>query len=199
MEQFLFYHSKVVTLSLVLCAALATIGTVMIVRRMVFMSGTTFRQFLELRFRPAALRHTERFEELLEEYQAISDVLGQYTPDYATVFNEANWTKMSLHLDDLNAAYMELCELLNKGESKDAMCLAEFLNSAGEPLAAWKYSHINDEWEELADWEHELRDIVCQIIQTLRDAVAQARTLGISRGASADETLAVLERIRERM
>ena len=163
------------------------------------MSGTTVRQFLELRFRPSALRHTERFEKLLEEYQAISDILGQYTPDYAIVFNEANWTKMTLRLDDLNAAYVELCELLNKGESKDAMCLAEFLNSAGKPLAAWKYGHINDEWEGLADWEHELRDIVCQVIQTLRYAVAQARTLGISRGASADETLAVLERIRERM
>ena len=199
MEQLLFYHSKIVTLSLVLCAALASIGTIMIVRKIVFMSGTTFRQFLELRFRPAALRQTERFEELLSEYQAISDILGQYTPDYSILFNEANWTKMNLCLDELNAAYSELCELLRQGESKDAMCLAEFLNSAGEPLAEWKYGHINDEWEGLADWQHELHDIVCQVLQTLTDAVVQARNLGISRGASADETLAALEQIRARL
>jgi hypothetical protein len=199
MEQLLFYQSTIVTLSLVLCAALATIGTIMIVRKIVFMSGTTFRQFLELRFRPAALRHTERFEELLSEYQEIADILGQYTPDYSIVFNEANWTKLNLQLDDLNAAYVELCDLLCKGDSKDAMCLAEFLSSSGEPLAEWKYRHISDEWEGLADWEHELHDIVCKVIQTLWDAVVQARKLGIARGASAEEVLAVIERIRDRL
>lgn len=182
-----------------LCAALATIGTIMIVRKMVFMSGTTFRQFLELRFRPSALRHTERLEDLLAKYQEISDILGQYTPDYSIVFNEANWTKLNLSLEELNAAYGELCEMLERGESKDALCLAEFLTSAGEPLAEWKYKHISDEWEGLADWQHDLHDIVCQVIQSLRDAVIQARKLGISRGKYANETLAALDQISARM
>lgn len=199
MEQLLFNHSKIVTLSLMLCAALATIGTIMIVRKMVFMSGTTFRQFLELRFRPAALRYTDRFEEILGKYQEISDILGQYTPDYSIVFNEANWTKLNLYLDELNAAYVELCELLERGDSKDALCLAEFLSSGGEPLAEWKYKHISDEWEGLGDWEHELHDIVCHVIQSLRDAVIQARTLGLSRAQYANETLAALDRISGRM
>jgi hypothetical protein len=199
MEQLLFYHSKIVTISLILCAALATIGTMMVVRKLLFMSGTTFRQFLELRFRPSALRCTEQFERLLSEYQEIADILAQYTPDYSIVFSEANWTRLILALDQLNAAHVELCELLNKGESKDAMCLAEFLSSGGEPLAKWKYGHINDEWEGLADWERELHHIVCQVIQTLTQAVIQARKLGISRGASAEETLALLERLRALM
>lgn len=196
MEQLLFYQSKIVTISIVLCAALATIGTVMVVRKIVFMSGTSFRHFLELRFRPAALRHTERFEELLCEYQGILDLLGQYSPDYSIVFSEANWTKMSLCLDELNTVYGELCELLKRGDCKEAMCLAEFLSSEGRSIAEWKYNYISDEWEGLANWEPELHDIVCNVVQSLRDAVLHARSLGISRGASAEETLAVIERVR---
>jgi len=199
MEHLLFYNSKIVTLSLMLCAALATIGTMMLVRNILFMSGTTLRQFVELRFRPAALRYTEQFEEYLSEYQEIVEILGRYTPDYSIVFSEANWTKAVLSLDELSAAHGELCHLLSSGESKDAMCLAEFLSSGGEPLVRWKYRHINDEWEGLADWESELREIIFQIIQTLKGAVIQARTLGISRGASPEETLAELERIQARM
>ena len=199
MEQLLFYHSKIVTFSLVLCAVLATFGVMMIVRNVLLTSGTALRHFLELRFRPSALRFTDTFEAALAGYQEVAELLGRYSPDYSAVFNEANWSTLCLYLDDLNSAYTELCELLDEGESKEAMCLAEFLSSGGNELAAWKYRNISEDWEHLNDWEHELYGIICKVIQDLREAVVQARKLGIARGASADETLAVLEMIQSHM
>lgn len=199
MEQLLFYNSKIVTVSLLLCAVLATFGVMMLVRDLLHTSGTTFRRFLELRFRPAALRATSRFEESLAGFQEAADLLGRYSPDYAAVYNEANWSTLCVYLDDLGLAYGDLCKALDEGESKEALCIAEFLSSEGKELTPWKYRHISEEWEHLNNWEHELYDIVCKVIQHLEKAVLDARKLGISRGASADETLAVLERIRSQM
>ena len=199
MEQLLFHHSEIVTLSLLLCAVLATVGAMLIARRALSMTGTTVRHFLELRFRPAALRRTEDFEHALDGYHEVSALLDPYVSDYSAIFNEANWSKLILRIEALNAAYNELCELLDTGESKAAFCLAEFLSSDGEELAEWKYRSVSEDWEELANWESELYQIVCKIVETLPPAVKQARTLGIHRSTANEETLMLIERIRAQL
>jgi len=199
MEHLLFHHSHIVTLSLLLCGVLATVGAMLIARNVLSMTGTTFRHFLELRFRPAALKHTEKFEYALAGYQEVADLRNPYAPDYSAVYNEANWSQLILKLEALNAAYCELCELLRVGESKEALCLAEFLSSQGEELAEWKYHSISEEWEELATWEQDLYDIVCKLVDTLPAAVKQARTLGMHRDSATEETLILIDRIRAQL
>lgn len=199
MEQLLFHHSEIVTGSLLLCAVLATVGAMLVARSMLSMTGTTFRHFLELRFRPAALRYTDTFEEALATYQEIADLLDRCVPDYSAIFNEANWSKLVLDLEALKEAYSELCDLLKAGESKEALCLAEFLSAQGEELAEWKYQSLNEDWEHLAHWEHELYQIVCKVVETLPPAVKQARTLGMHRSTATEETLMIIEQIRAQL
>lgn len=199
MEQLLFHHSEIVTLSLLLCAVLATVGAMLVARSMLSTTGTTFRHFLELRYRPAALRHTETLEQALGGFQEMAALLDPYVSDYSAIFNEANWSKVILDLDSLSAAYNELCDLLDAGESKEAMCLAEFLTAQGEELAEWKYQGVSEDWEGLADWENELYQIVCKVVETLPPAVKQARSLGMYRSTATEETLMTIERIRARL
>jgi hypothetical protein len=199
MEHLLFHHSEVVTLSLLLCAVLATVGAMLMARSLVSMTSTTFRHFLELRFRPAALRHTEKFEVTLAGYQEVADLLDRYAPDYSAVFNEANWSQFIIKLAALNNAYNELCDLLGSGESKEALCLAEFLSAQGEELAEWKYHSISEEWEDLGNWEQEAYDIVCKVVETLPPAVKQARSLGMYRSTATEETLVLIDRIRAQL
>ncbi|MEY4669219.1 MAG: hypothetical protein RL518_1918 [Pseudomonadota bacterium] len=199
MEELLFHNSKIVSVSLAVCAVLATIGAMLVARRMLFMSSASIRHFFELRFRPTALRYTEEFESLFDAYREKAQVLGNYTPDYSAVFNEANWTKLILTLDQLSSAYRELCNLLDQGESKDALCLAEFLIAAGDELAPWKYNRISDEWAPLANWEVDVHTILCEVVEDLRNEVRRSQGLGVSRGAPVHETMMVLEKIREKL
>lgn len=199
MDPLLFYNSRIVTICVAFCAVLATFGVMMVVRSMISKGGVTLRRFVELRFRPAALRQTERFEETLASFEEVGELLGRYSPDYSAVFNEANWSTFCLYIDDLHSAYGELCDLLDRGDSREALCLAEFLAAQGNSLSPWKYRYISEEWEHLHNWEHDLYGIVCDVIDNLSKAVTQARQLGITRGGAADETLAVLESIRTRL
>jgi hypothetical protein len=199
MEELVFHNSQIVSVSLAVCAVLATVGAMILARNMLFMSTTSVRRFFELRFRPTALRYTEEFECIFEGYQEKALLLGNYTPNYSIVFNEAKWAKIVLTLDSVSRAYEELCGLLEQGESKDALCLAEFLIAAGEELPPWKYRRISDEWAPLAHWESEAHTTICDVVKNLWSEVQRSRSLGISRGASIDETMKVLQKIREKL
>jgi hypothetical protein len=197
MEEIVFNNSHVVSVSLGLCAVLATIGAMILARNMLFMSTSSIRRFLELRFRPTALRYTEEFEAIFNGYQEKVEVLGTYTPDYTNVFNEANWTNLIVTMDQVGDAYKELCHLLAQGESRDALCLSEFLIAAGEELSAWKYRRIDDQWEPLATWESDVHAIICEVVNNLWSEVQRSRGLGISRGRSVEETRRILEEVRK--
>ena len=199
MEELLFHNSKIVSFSLALCAMLATVGAMIIARNMLFLSTTSVRRFLELRFRPTALRYTEEFECLLDEYQEKARLLGAYATNYSSVFNEAKWAKLVLTLEHVNRAHQELCKLLGEGESKDALCLAEFLIAAGDELPNWKYRRISDEFASLATWELLVHSTISDVVKRLWEEVPRSRALGISRGASVDETMKVLEKIRAKL
>jgi len=199
MEELLFHNSHVVSVSLAMCAVLATIGAMILARAILFTSTTSLRRFFELRFRPTALRYTEEFECIFEGYQEKARLLGNYTPDYSVVFNESQWTKALITLDLVGRAYRELCELLEAGESKDALCLAEFLIAAGEELPPWKYRRISDEWAPLATWEEDVHRTILEVVKNLWSEVQRSRSLGISRGASVAETMKDLQKIREKL
>lgn len=199
MGELLFHNSHIVTLSLAMCAFLAAVGAMILARNMLFMSTTSVRRFFELRFRPTALRYTEEFESIFEGYQEKARMLGNYTPDYSVVFNEAKWARLILTLEKVGAAYRELCELLDEGESRDALCLSEFLIAAGEELPPWKYRRISDEWASLANWESDVHKTICEVVKNLWSEVQRSRGLGISRGAAVDETMKVLQKIREKL
>ena len=199
MEEILFHNSRIVSLSLIVCAVLATVGAMILARNMLFMSTTSLRRFFELRFRPTALRYTEEFECLYEGYQEKARLLGNYTPDYSVVFNEARWAKLVLTLEHVGRAHQELSELLEQGDSKDALCLAEFLIAAGEELPPWKYRRISDEWASLANWEVDVHTIICEVVKNLWSEVQRSRGLGISRGASVEETMQVLQKVQEKL
>jgi hypothetical protein len=197
MEEILFHNSTVVSLSLGVCAVLAAIGAMILARTMLRTSTASVRRFLELRFRPTALRYTEEFEWIFDAYQEKVRLLGTYTPHHTNVFNEANWAKLIITLDQVGNAYKELCDLLDQGESRDALCLAEFLIAAGEELPAWKYRRIDDRWERLATWEPDVHAIIGDVVKNLWSEVQQSRGLGISRGVSVEETKKILEEVRK--
>ena len=199
MEELLFHKSPIVSLSLAMCAVLATVGSMILARMMLRMSTTSFRRFLELRFRPTALRYTEEFECIFDGYQENARALGEYAVDYSTVFNEVHWSRALMTLENVGRAYRELCELLEQGDSKDALCLAEFLIAAGDALAPWKYRRISDEWEPLATWEAKVHSTMSTLIKNLESEVPRSRGLGTSRSASVDETMKVLRKVRERL
>ena len=199
MEELLFHNSKIVSFSLAVCAMLATVGAMILARNMLFLSTTSLRRFLELRFRPTALRYTEEFECLLDGYQEKARLLGSYATSYSSVFNEARWAKLVLTLEQVNRAHQELCKLLGEGESKDALCLAEFLIAAGDELPTWKYRRISDEFASLATWELLVHSTICDVVKRLWEEVPRSRALGISRGASVDETMRVLEKLRAKL
>ncbi len=199
MGELLFHNSHIVSVSLAVCAVLATIGAMMLARNMLFMSTTSLRRFLELRFRPTALRYTEEFECLLGGYQEKARLLDAFTSDFSVVFNEVKWAKAMLTLDQTVRAHHELCGLLQQGESRDALCLAEFLIAAGEELAPWKYRRISDEWASLANWELQVHSTICAVVKNLPAELQRSRGLGMSRGALVDESMKVLQRIRENL
>ena len=197
MGELLFYNSIIVSVSLGVCAVLATIGAMILARNMFFLSSTSFRRFLELRFRPTALRYMEELEYLIEGYQQKARLLDEYAVTYSVVFNEAKWHNLILTMDLLSRAHRELCRLLEQGESKDALCLAEFLIAAGEELAPWKYRHINDEWSPLAEWEIQVHTTLRQVVKHLWAEVQRSRGIGISGGTSIEQTMKVLEKVRD--
>jgi hypothetical protein len=199
MVELLFYKSVIVTVSLAVCAVLATVGTMLLARNAFHMSTESVRRFFELRFRPTALRYTEEFESLFESYREPSTLLEPFTENYTNVFNEAKWATLVLTLDALSRAHQHLCHLIEEGESKDALCLAEFLIAAGDELAPWKYRHINDEWAPLANWEQEAHLILSHIIKNLPIALQQAHKIGILRDEKFQESMRVLGRIKSEL
>jgi hypothetical protein len=197
MVELLFYNSVIVTVSLAICAVLATIGAMLLARNMFHMSTASVRRFFELRFRPTALLYTEEFEGLLESYREKSAVLEPFIDNFTNVFNEARWATLVLTLEALSRAHQNLCQLIEEGESKDALCLAEFLIAAGDDLAPWKYRHINDEWAPLANWEQESHLILSQVMKNLPSALQQAHKIGIVRDGKFQEAMRILQRVRE--
>ena len=196
MVEILFYNSSIVTVSLALCAVLATIGAMLLARNMFYLSTASIRRFFELRFRPTALRYTEEFECLFESYREKSAMLEQFTENYTNVFNEAKWAKLVLTLEDLSRAHQQLCSLLEEGESKDALCLSEFLIAAGEDLAPWKYHHINDEWASLSNWEQEVHLSLSHILKNLPLAIQQAHKVGLVRDGKFQDSMGLLKRMK---
>jgi hypothetical protein len=196
MVELLFYNSVIVTVSLAVCAVLATIGAMLLARNMFHMSTASVRRFFELRFRPTALRYTEEFECLFESYREKSAVLEPFTENYTNVFNEARWATLVITLETLRRAHEHLCHLIEEGESKDALCLSEFLIAAGDDLAPWKYRHINDEWAPLANWEQEAHLILSHVMKNLPHALQQAHKIGIVRDGKFQEAMRVLDKIR---
>lgn len=199
MEALLFHNSQLVTFSLLLCAFLATIGTMIVVRRAVTISNRELRHFFELRFKPAAFQHLDKFERSLFGYQEVADLLSKYAGTFSSVYNEANWTKFIIYLSDLNGAHHEINRLLTLGESKRALCLANFLACEGESIAEWRYRYVGKEWRHLQAWEPESYQIICTVVKNLDGAVREAQAIGIHRESATDETLEVLAEIRSHL
>jgi hypothetical protein len=199
MEELLFHNSTIVSVSLGICAVLAAIGAMIVARKTLLMSKRGIRHFLEFRFRPTALRYTDELECLVEGFREKVTTLERYNREYSALFNEAKWTKLTITLDEVSRAHEELCALLEQRESKDALCLAEFLIAAGEDLAPWKYRHISDEWAPLATWELDVHTILTKVVNKLWEETQTGRTLGTLRGTNVHETRKVLEKIREEL
>ncbi len=199
MEEILFHNSTIVLWSLGLCAVLAAIGATLMARKTLSMSTSSIRRFLEFRFRPTALRYTEEFECLLDGFQENAMILEAYSQQYPVLFSEARWSKLTLTLEHVVRAHQELCSLLERRESKDALCLAEFLIAAGEDLAPWKYHHIADEWAPLATWELDVHTILSTVVTRLGEEARRDRGVRSSRQSSLHETMKVLEKIRKKL
>jgi len=126
-------------------------------------------------------------------------VLDKYTTEYTGVFNEANWSKVVMHLDDLDAAYDELCSLISRYEYKDAMCLVQFLCADGAEVPEWVLQQVDAKWDHLYEWKSEVSAILNTVTNRLGEAAEQTKRLGIERTRQRQPTLAALQHLRDKI
>jgi hypothetical protein len=199
MEDLIFSNSKFTTVSLMLCAVLAAIGTMLLVRTAVDGSFVMLRKVKDFRYRGPAFKFAEQFELELEAFKDQVRVLDKYTSEYTGVFNEANWSKVVFYLDDLDAAYEELCSLISRYEYKDAMCLVRFLCADGAELPEWILRHVDARWDHLFEWKSEVSEILQTVTVRLGAAAEQTKRLGIERTRQRQPTLTALQRLKEKL
>lgn len=182
-----------------LCAVLAAIGTMLLVRSAVDSSWVILRKAKEFRYRGVALKYAEQFELELEAFKDQVRVLDKYTSEYTGVFNEANWSKVVFYLDDLDDAYEQLCSLISQYEYKDAMCLVRFLCADGAELPEWILQHVDAKWDHLFEWKAEISEILHTITVRLGEAAEQTKRLGIERTRQRQPTLTALQHLKEKL
>lgn len=199
MEDLIFSNSKFTTVSLILCAVLAAIGVMLVVRASVDNAIVLLRKLKDLRYRGAAFKYAEQFELELEAFKDQVRVLDKYTTEYTGVFNEANWSKVVLYLDDLDAAYEELCALISRYDFKDAMCLVQFLCADGAELPEWVLRQVDAKWDHLYEWKSEVSEVLDVITANLGVAAEQTKRLGIERTRQRQPTLAALQHLRDKI
>lgn len=199
MEDLIFSNSKFTSVSLLLCAVLAAIGAMMIVRSGVDSFLTIMRKAKDLRYRGQTFKYAEQFELDLEAFKDQARVLDKYTTEYTGVFNDANWSKVVLYLDDLDAAYDELCSLISRYEFKDALCLVQFLCADGSELPEWVLRQVDARWDHLYEWKKELAEVLESVTKRLGEAAEQTKKLGIERTRQRQPTLTALQHLRSKI
>ena len=199
MEDILFGGSMLTTGSIIMCALLAAVGVMYVVRSFVARLGGMLRRFLEFRYRGSAYRAAEEFEIVLDDYKSRIDLLNQYTNDYVSVFNDGHWYRALMFIEELDGAYVELCSLLHRREYLDAVSLADFLLADGTPVPEYVIERIDQKWTPLEFWEKDFDEILLRISQRLERAAEDTAKLGIKRGRTRKPTLMAIQELKKKM
>ncbi len=199
MEDILFGGSMLTTGSIILCALLAAVGVMYVVRGFVARLGFILRRFLEFRYRGSAYRAAEEFELVLDEYKNRVELLNEYTSDYVSVFNEGNWYRALMFVEELDGAYAELCTLLYGGEYLDAISLVDFLLADGAPVPEYVLERVDQKWTPLEFWEKDFDEILVRISQRLEVAAQETARLGIGRRRTRKPTLVAIQELRKKI
>ena len=187
MEDILFGGSMLTTGSIILCALLAAVGVMYVVRGFVARLGFFLRRFLEFRYRGSAYRAAEEFELVLDEYKNRVELLNEYTCDYVSVFNEGNWYRALMFVEELDGAYAELCTLLY------------FLLADGAPVPEYVLERVDQKWTPLEFWEKDFDEILVRISQRLEVAAQETAKLGIDRRRTRKPTLVAIQELRKKI
>jgi len=199
MEEILLRGSAVTTGSMVLCALLAAVGVMYVVRHVVSRLGVSLRRVFELRYRGDAYRAAEEFELALEEYKQRVQLLNDYTADYVSVFNEGNWYRVLMFIEELDGAYVQLCDFLQHGEYLDALSLVDFLLANGAALPEEILERVDEKWMPLEFWQNDFDEILLKVSSRLEIAAEETVKLGISRGRSRKPTLLAVQELKKRL
>jgi hypothetical protein len=199
MEDIFGANSNVVTVSLIVCAVLAAVGTAFLSKSIATSIGIFLRRAYELRYRAAALRAARQFELGLEQCQERAAMVSNFSADYASVFNDANWSKSVMYLDDLRSAYDEVGALIESGDYKEAMCLAEFFCSDGVAMDDWKYAYFDEAWDHLYNWRAEQDQIMREIAVQISKVALDERKLGVVKSAVRRPSGVALEKLRKEL
>jgi hypothetical protein len=199
MEEIFGANSSVVTGSLIVCSVLAAVGAALLSKSIATSIGVFLRRAYELRYRAAALRASRQFELGLEQFQERAAMVSNFSAEYPSVFNEANWTKSVMYLDDLREAYEEVTALINSGDYKEAMCLAEFFCSDGVAIDDWKYAYVDEAWDHLYKWRAEQDEIMREIAINISKIALDERSLGVVKSAGHRSSGVNLEKLRKEL
>jgi hypothetical protein len=199
MEEILFGRSLTATASIILCAALAAVGVMYLVRFLVSRSATALRRLSEVRYRNDAYAATEQLEMAIEEYKGRVALLDQYTADYLSAFNEGNWYQALTMLDSLDEAYGHLCELLSYGEYLAALSLAEFLVANGARMPDAELERIDERWLDLEFWQSDVDQVLMAVVKRLQQSAEETQRLGIERGRNRLPTHETLEAFKRKL
>lgn len=199
MEEILFGRSLTATASIILCAVLAAVGVMYLVRFLVSRSAMAVRRLSEVRYRNDAYGATERLEMVIEEYKGRVALLDQYTADYVSAFNEGNWYQALSILDTLDEAYGLICELLAHGEYLDALSLAEFLLLNGDRMPPEELERVEEKWLDLEFWQSDFDGVLLAVAKRLQKSAEETQRLGIERGRNRVPTLETLEALKKKL
>lgn len=199
MEEIFGGNSAVVTVSLILCAVLAAVGTAAMSREVAASIGTALRRLYEVRYRGAALGAYRDFQVALEQAKSKASMLSYFSTDYPSVFNEANWARSQACLDDLEEAYNEVSGLIEAGDYKEALCLSEFFCADGASIDEWKYRYVDEEWDHLFQWRSEQDQIVRGIAKNISNLAAEESRLGVVRSEGRRSSGVTLEKLRREL
>lgn len=199
MEEVIFANSSIVMAALLVCAVLAGIGVMFLVQEGALSSLTTLRRFSSIRYKRAAYRSVESLEFLIEEARRRVDTLNNYTVEYPIVFSQANWAKSVQTVEDLEAAYLELIEMLKASEFKRAYCFSEFLQHRPALGTEILTAELTESWDHLSDWQNDLNDTLQSISDSLGESAELTKKLGIERLRPRRPTLEALHGMRKRL
>jgi tetratricopeptide (TPR) repeat protein len=169
------------------------------VRFVVSRLGVSLRRLFQFRYRGDAYQAAEEFEVAVEEYKNRVQLLNQYTSDYVSVFNEGNWYRALMFIEELDGAYAQLCELLQQGEYLDALSLVDFLLANGAVLPDEIIERVDEKWMPLEFWQNDFDEILRRVSTRLEIAAEETAKLGIERGRSRKPTLLALQELRKRL
>ena len=161
--------------------------------------GIILRHFLEFRYRGSAYRAAEEFELVLDEYKNRVELLNEHISDYVSVFNEGNWYRALMFIEELDGAYADLCALLTSGEYLDAISLVDFLLANGAPVPDYVMERVDHKWTPLEFWENDFDEILVRVSQRLELAAQETAKLGIERRRTRKPTLTAIQELKKKM